>query len=118
MPDFEALGQLAVDEFFEVVLSISILRSKLRVTLTDGSYIDFWWSRRIHGRFAYHWERGHVDGTIYRHDNIPHIQWRAVDSFPKHFHDGEQQAVIESDMPDDPEEGLRQFLTFAKGMIL
>lgn len=117
MPDLEALGRLAVEEFFEIVLSAFIIRRKLRVTLTDGSYIDFWWSRRTPGRFAYHWERGHVDGTVYRHDNIPHLRWQTVASFPKHFHAGAQQTVTESDISENPEQGLRQFLQFAAGMI-
>lgn len=117
MPDLEALGRLAGEEFFEIVLSAFIIRGKLRVTLTDGSYIDFWWSRRTPGNFAYHWERGHVDETIFRHDNIPHIRWRVVASYPKHFHAGAQQAVIESDISEEPEQGLRQFLQFAAEMI-
>ena len=118
MPDLESLGRLAEVEFLQIVQSTAIIENKLRVALIDGSYIDFWWSEEIPGRYAYHWERRRIDGTVYRHDNIPHIQWRAVRSFPKHFHAGSQRAVIESDMPDDPDEGLRQFLTFAKSMIL
>jgi hypothetical protein len=31
----------------------------LRVLITDGSYLDFWWSLEIPGRFAHHWERSH-----------------------------------------------------------
>jgi hypothetical protein len=37
--------------------------------LVDGSYLDVWFSRKFPGRYAYHWERRHVDGSIYRHDN-------------------------------------------------
>jgi hypothetical protein len=40
-----------------------------------------------------------------------------VSSFPKHFHAGEQQRVMASDLGDDPEEGLRQFLSFAESKI-
>ena len=87
------------------------------MALIDGSYIDFWWSEAISGRFAYHWERTLIDGTIYRHDNIPHLQWRTVTSFPKHFHAGAQQTVIASDISENPEEGLRLFLQFAAGVI-
>ena len=36
----------------------------------------------------------------------------AVVGFP-----GEHHTVIESDMADDPEQGLGQFLGFARGMI-
>lgn len=117
IPDLDALRHLAEDEFFHIVLSTSILRNKLRVALIDGSYIDFWWSEEITGRYAYHWERSQIDGTIYRHDNIPHLPWRTVSSFPKHFHAGAQHTVIESDIPDGPEQGLRQFLQFVAGVI-
>ena len=58
-----------------------------------------------------------VDGTVYRHDNIPHIRWRGVASFPKHYHNGAQQNVTESDISENPEQGLRQFLQFAAGVI-
>ena len=117
MPELDWLRRIAETDFLDIVQSTAIIRNKLRVVLIDGSYIDFWWSSQIPGRYAYHWERRHVDETIYRHDNMPHLHWQAVSSFPKHFHSGDQQNVVESDMDDDPERGLRQFLTFAKSRI-
>ena len=117
MPDLGRLARLAVSEFPEIVASTSIIRTKLRIVLQDGSYIDFWWSRRTQGRFAYHWERTLLDGTVYRHDNIPHIRWQSVTSFPKHFHAGAQQTVTESEISEDPEQGIRQFLQFAAIVI-
>ncbi len=71
MPDLERLRRIAETEFLTLVRSTTILRDKLRVVLVDGSYvdgsyIDFWWSTQIPGRYAHHWERRHVDGTIYR----------------------------------------------------
>ena len=117
MPDLDRLRRIAETEFFAVVRSTIIVRNKLRVVLTDDSYIDFWWSTQILGRYAHHWERRHVDGTIYRHDNMPHPQWQGVDSFPKHFHAEDQQRVMESTLSDDPEQAVRQFLTFAAGKI-
>ena len=87
------------------------------MALIERLYMDFWWSKEISGRFAYHWERTLIDGSIYRHDNISHPQWRTVASFPKHFHAGAQQAVIESDVSENPEQGLRQFLRFAAGVV-
>lgn len=113
MPDMERLRGLAETEFLSLVHSTAIIRNKLRVVLTDGSYIDFWWSDQLPGRYAHHWERQHIGGTIYRHDNMPHPHWQAVSTFPKHFHAGDQHTVIESHMADDPEQALRQFLGFA-----
>ena len=117
MPDFESLGRLAATEFPSIVAYAAAIRNKLRVTLVDGSYIDFWWSRRNPSRFAYHWERTQIDGTVYRHDNFAHGQWQHMASYPKHFHAGSQGVVTESDIAENPEEGLRQFLGFAAGII-
>lgn len=117
MPDLENLGRMVEVEFLDVVQFTAIVENKLRVTLIDGSYIDFWWSEEVPGRFAYHWERRRIDGTIYRHDNLPHIRWRTVAPYPKHLHAGAQQAVTESDIPEKPEQGLPQFLQFAVGVI-
>lgn len=113
MPDLACLGRTAEREFLEIVNFAVVIGNKLRVEMLDGSYIDFWWSTQIPGRYAYHWERGHIDGTIYRHDNIPHLRWQGVSTFPKHFHFGDRQTVTESNISDVPEEGLIQFLEFA-----
>ena len=118
MPQLDRLRKIAETEFTLLVRSTVIVRDKLRVVLIDGSYIDFWWSTQIPGRYAHHWERRHVDGTIYRHDNMPHPQWQAVESFPKHFHDRDAHTVIKSNLPSDPEDALRAFLRFAQGNIL
>ncbi len=117
MPDLERFRRIAETEFLTLVRSTTLFRDKLRVVLVDGSYIDFWWSRQIPGRYAFHWERRHIDGTIYRHDNMPHRQWQGVASFPKHFHAGDQQTVVESHLPDNPEEAFRGFLRFAAGKL-
>jgi hypothetical protein len=113
MPDLERFRGIAETEFLTLVRSTAILRDKPRVVLVDGSYIDFWWSTQIPGRYAHHRERRHIDGSIYRHDNMLHPQWQRVGSFPKRFHLGNQQTVVESALAADPEEALRQFLTFA-----
>ena len=117
MPDLERLGQIAEAEFFRIVRGAAIVDRKLRVCLNDGSFIDFWWSDAVPGRFAYHWERTQIDGAVYRHDNFAHGQWQHMASYPKHFHAGSQQVVTESDIAENPEEGLRQFLGFAAGII-
>jgi hypothetical protein len=117
MPDLERLRKIAEVEFPAIVRSTIIMRDKLRVVLMDSSYIDFWWSTQIAGRYAHHWERRHVDGTMYRHDNMPHPQWQRVASFPKHFHVEGQPHVVESTIADDPEQAVRQFLAFAASKI-
>ena len=116
MISLHQLGSIAESEFADAVQMTEIIRDKLRVLLYDGSHIDFWWSSQIQGRFAHHWERTHVDGTIYRHDNMPHLRWRFVTTFPQHFHDGSSSNVTESHLPTGPEEALRQFLEFARAL--
>jgi len=117
VPGLHHLRQIAEREFPDLVRSTAILRDKLRVLLVDDSYMDFWWSSQIPGRFAYHWERTHVDGTIYRHDNMPHPRWQKVATFPQHFHDGAQHTVVESGLPSDPEAAVRAFLEFARSLL-
>lgn len=88
------------------------LPQKLRLEIIDGSVVDVFLSSRE--LYSYHWERSHVDGTIYRHDNAPHKRWRHIRSFPKHFHDGSEanEDCKESHISNDPEEALRELLRF------
>ncbi|MCX9074041.1 MAG: DUF6516 family protein [Candidatus Methanoperedens sp.] len=76
------LSQIAEIEFSDIVEMAEESEDKLRIYLIDESYIDVWFSRKMEGRYAYHWERGHIDGKIYRHDNIPHKRWEYVKTFP------------------------------------
>ena len=112
--DYAHLSEIAYAEFADLVAATRFDGIKLRIVLLDNSYIDFWWSRRLPGRFAHHWERRHVDGTIYRHDNAPHSKWIHLSSFPKHFHSKTDSDVRPSDLSTKPETALRQFLEFAR----
>jgi hypothetical protein len=115
MANLSKLAQVATREFSDIVAATTVVRDKVRVVLQDGSYIDFWWSSKIPGRFAHHWERIHVDGTIYRHDNMPHPQWRNAATFPQHYHEGDPRHVLDSFLPSEPpEDALRGFLAFAR----
>ena len=117
MPNFSTLRRKAEGWFPEIVTSTAIVGNKLRIELIDESYMDFWWSTQFVGRYAYHWERTHIDGTIFRHDNIPHLRWRNTATFPKHFHSADRQTVIDSYISDDPETGLTEFLQSAKEVL-
>lgn len=112
--DLAHLARIAITEFADIVIATTVVRDKLRVLLTDGSFVDFWWSAKIPGRFAHHWERTHVDGTIYRHDNMPHPRWQFVASYPQHYHEESYEHVVDSLSPSEPPEVvLRAFLAFA-----
>ncbi len=111
------LADIALTEFADIVLSTTVKTAKLRLHFTDGSYADIWFSRQRPGVYAYHWKRRHVDGAIFRHDNIPHQRWKSVAAFPKHFHDGADEQVVDSNLPNDPEQALRLFLNFCREKV-
>ena len=111
--DVERLREIADVEFSGVVVETFIPDvNTLRIVLTDGSFVDVWFSLKLADRHSYHWERRAVDGKLYRHDNAPHKRWQFVATFPRHFHDGSEEDVSESHISQSPEEALRQFLTF------
>ncbi|MCC6298918.1 MAG: hypothetical protein IT314_06445 [Anaerolineales bacterium] len=85
---------------------------KLRLFLTDTSLVDVWLSRALKDRFGFHWERRHLDGTFYRYDNFPDTAWKFAKTFPRHFHNGSQNAVEAAPFPSDVTEGFREFLRF------
>jgi hypothetical protein len=51
---------------------------------------------------------------MYRHDNFPDKNWEKVSTYPRHFHNGSQDAVEESHLDEDPVVGLRQFMEFVR----
>jgi hypothetical protein len=112
-----AIRGLVEREFPALVTDTEIIDNKIRVFLVDGSYIDFWWSTQIPGRYSYHWERRHIDGTVYRHDNMPHARWTHIKTFPKHFHNGSDDKANESRINDDPVAAVKEFLEFVNGKL-
>ena len=113
--DMVRLQQIAEVEFAAIVTEASVPDlNELRIILNDGSFIDVWFSLKLAGRYSYHWERKAIDGTTYRHDNAPHQRWQSVATFPHHFHDGSEAEVVESHLSPNPEDALREFLTFAQ----
>ncbi len=121
---YRKLRSMARNEFSDVVVEVQIVTLatgdplKLRLNIVDGSFLDVFIS--ISGRYSYHWERRLIEqgGDIYRHDNAPHKRWETVATFPKHFHHGSEDHVVESDISDVPEEALREFLTFVRRKLL
>lgn len=100
----------------EIFYSQSNERWKLRLNICDGSFIDIYHSSK--GKYSYHWDRRLLTGKIYRHDNAPHQKWSKLSTFPRHFHNGSEEAVIASRIPEDPELALREFLNFAIDIIV
>lgn len=117
MLNLAELESIARGEFADIIMDVYRIGAKLRMLLTDESYLDFWWSEVQQGRFAHHWNRQHVDGTIHRHDNSPHEKWRHIKTFPQHYHREREDTVTESSLPREPQEAVRAFLAFCREVV-
>ena len=117
MSSLQQLGRIAEIEFAAIVVQTDTLGSKLRLLLIDDSYVDVWISRKLDGRFGFHWERRHLDGHMYRYDNFPDANWSIIPTFPFHFHDGSQSNVIAAPFIPEPEQGFRDFMAFVQQRI-
>ncbi|MBE0428171.1 MAG: hypothetical protein IBX72_16245 [Nitrospirae bacterium] len=119
---YKKILDIAVSEFKVIIESGQVLYSqsgepwKLRLYLYDNSFIDIYYS--IRGKYSYHWDRRLTSNKIYRHDNAPHEKWKDLPTFPKHFHNGSEDTVVSSDIDDNPELAVRQFLKFAASRLL
>ncbi|MEW6684571.1 MAG: DUF6516 family protein [Candidatus Edwardsbacteria bacterium] len=114
---YQKLSDIALGEFSDLVEGVRFVEGKLRIFLNDNSVMDIWISEKRKGVYAYHWERKLIDGTIYRHNNIPDREARQLKTFPKHFHKEKEENIAESEISDVPEEALRSFLLFAREVI-
>ena len=56
MVTLEELARIAQIEFFDIVDSIELMGTKLRIILTREGFIDVWLSRKLPGRFGYNLE--------------------------------------------------------------
>jgi len=113
---YKSLLDIAIIEFRVIVESGEIFYSqsnepwKLRLYLCDGSFIDIYYS--IKSKYSYHWDRRFVTNEIFCHDNAPHQIWKDISTFPKHFHNGSEDIVVPSFIPDAPDLAIREFLKF------
>ncbi|MBI2975605.1 MAG: hypothetical protein HYY33_01495 [Chloroflexi bacterium] len=111
------LRRVAEVEFAGLVTDAQPLGEKLRLFVSDGSYIDLWLSRKLSERFGFHWERRHLDDTFYRYDNFPNTEWRDVDTFPRHFHNGSQENAESAPFSADIVTGFREFMRFVEARL-
>src|SRR5688572_9305527 len=107
---YDVLEPIALNEFGDIVTRVQHLGRrtkttlKLRLHIRNETYVDVWLS--LDGRrYSYHWEQLAKRGLIHRHDNAPdHPQ---IPTHPKHFHNGSENQIEESHIPDEPTEALR-----------
>ena len=115
MVDLRKIKSIIEIDFRDIVDQIFIKEiNEMLIILKDDTFIDIWFSLKLKNRYSYHWERKFKDGSLYRHDNIPHLKWENVPTFPRHFHNGSEGNVEESYINSDIEKGLPQFLQFAR----
>ena len=117
MTSLDQLCRIAEVEFAGIVVGMQALEPKCRLFIRDGSFVDVWVSSKLPGRFGFHWERRHLDGTFFRCDNFPDPAWRAVETLPHHFHDGSLDRVVASPFPLGIAEGFRAFMTLLSGRV-
>jgi len=55
--DLGKLKRIVDIEYNNITGDSSIYHDKLRVLIRDGSIVDIWFSKKIPGRFSYHWGR-------------------------------------------------------------
>ncbi|MFQ6056700.1 MAG: DUF6516 family protein [Methanosarcinales archaeon] len=111
------LAHIAETEFADVVIGYELIDGKLRLYISDGTLLDVWYSRRITGRYAYHWERRYLNNTIYRWDNARHRIWNNISTFPHHFHESDDRNVKESYLPQEPENAIRYVLEYIRNAL-
>jgi hypothetical protein len=114
---YSQLTKIALGDFTDIVDGTKVVEGKLRILLKDESFIDIWISVKKEGVYAYYWERRNVDGKIFRYNNLPDREAKRLQTYPKHFHDGTEKNVVESNLSDNPEEALRIILEFARRII-
>lgn len=116
---YEKIQRIAEIEFSDIVEDTVFVQDTFRILFSDKSYLDIWFSWKRKGKYSYHWERRHIDGKIYRHDNIPHGKWKHVATFPKHFHDGSEfpEDVKVSKINTGTEQALREILMWIRGIL-
>ena len=114
---YEQLAKIAQSEFPDIVTHHTIIGRraaatlKLRIFLRDDTFIDIWLSPNLQ-RFAYHWEQRAVRGLLHRHDNAP--DHPEIATFPRHFHNGSEDAIEPSYIAANPADALREFLAFVR----
>lgn len=117
---YDTLAHIALAEFADLIISHQLVYRraavpvKLRFFVRDGTFIDVWLSPDLK-RYAYHWEQRAVRGVLHRHDNAP--DHPHIPTFPKHFHNGTEDAVETSAISDNPETALREFLQFVRSQL-
>jgi len=117
MPSIHDLERIAEIEFADIIAGTMFIDHKLRIFLTDSSFIDVNLSQRLPDKFGFHWERMNKTGEVFRYDNFPDPSWKNVSTYPYHFHNSTQEAVEATPFPLDVIKGFRAFMEFVRNKV-
>ena len=116
---YQELERIAKKEFSDIVKETRFVGgratqpNKLRVYFIDDSFLDVWLSDE--NDYSYHWEQRAQRGLIHRWDNAP--DHPEIESFPHHFHDGEDKNVMESNLDTDSIGAFQEVLGFISSAL-
>ena len=111
---YQELERIARIEFSDIVKETRFIGgrsaqpNKLRVYFIDNSFLDVWLSDD--NDYSYHWEQRAQRCLIHRWDNAP--DHPEIESFPRHFHDGEENNIMKSNLDMDSRGAIREVLGF------
>lgn len=116
---YKLICTIAGRDYADIVERTSFDDESARIYFTDGSFLEIWLYKHedLMKRYAFHWERRHINGSMFRHNNTPHARWKSVGTFPKHFHFETELNTIESHIPNDPISATKYFLDFAREFL-
>jgi len=84
----DALMEIARETAADLVIEIlEPSPYKRRLVFRDKSFMDLYFSVSQKNVYAFHYERRHHDGTLYRVDNYPHHRTLRLQSYPHHWHE-------------------------------
>jgi len=111
---YSKLKEIAEKESVDIVNATNFIGgktsapNKLRIYFIDNSFLDVWLSED--GDYSYHWEHKAQRGLIHRWDNAP--DHPELQTYPKHFHNGSDKDIKESELAEDYEKAIRNVLIF------
>lgn len=111
------LARIVEKEFSDIIEQVEVREDRLRLYVIDGSFVDVWFSRSIPCKYAFHWERRHIDNTVYRWDNAAHKRIEKLETFPHHFHEGSQHNIRPFGIKETVEDTLRVVLQYVRQRI-
>ncbi|WP_052400192.1 toxin-antitoxin system TumE family protein [Geoglobus acetivorans] len=101
------------EEFSDMVVNIELHPDRIRLILTDKSWVDIRYP--VEDKFSFHWQRSE---KIYRIDTAPHH--RNIKTYPRHIHLGSENNIVEDNVTEggkSPEDNFRRFMLWVRNTL-